>query len=298
MVKQRFFLFLLLVAIMLTGCAKSTPTLPPTATPVPTSTQPPATPTPTPQPLALRVNGEEIYLATYQAELARLQQAAAELNLTQTAEEQRQRVLDALVDEALLAQFAAEQGVSISPEDVQKRLGEMAANAGGQEALASWQAAYGYTAQGFEAVLQRVMLAAAGQALVVNQVPETAEQIHARQILLLDEATAQLLKQQLDAGADFATQAYVYDPLAGGDLGWFPRGYLTQPDVEAAAFALQPGETSAVIHTSFGYHILYIIEREAEHRLSPDARRTLQHAALQTWLQERRAGSAIEVLAP
>lgn len=298
MVKQRFFLFLLLVAIMLTGCAKSTPTLPPTATPVPTSTQPPATPTPTPQPLALRVNGEEIYLATYQAELARLQQAAAELNLTQTAEEQRQRVLDALVDEALLAQFAAEQGVSISPEDVQKRLGEMAANAGGQEALASWQAAYGYTAQGFEAVLQRVMLAAAGQALVVNQVPETAEQIHARQILLLDEATAQLLKQQLDAGADFATQAYVYDPLAGGDLGWFPRGYLTQPDVEAAAFALQPGETSAVIHTSFGYHILYIIEREAEHRLSQDARRTLQHAALQTWLQERRAGSAIEVLTP
>ncbi len=44
---------------------------------------------------------------------------------------------------------------------------------------------------------------------------------------------------QLQAGADFATLAYRYDPLTGGDLGWFPRGVLTQPAVEEAAFSLQ-----------------------------------------------------------
>ncbi len=301
MVKYRFFLFLLLAALMLAGCAQSTPTPVPSPTVVPatpTPTTPPATPTPTPLPPALRVNGEVIHLVDYQAELGRLQAAAAEMSLTLTPEDERQRVLDALINQALLAQHAAAQGISITPEALQARLDEVTADSGGAEALSAWQNQNGYSPESFKAALGRAMLAAAGRDAIIAAVSETAEQIHARQILVLNEATANLIKKALDSGSDFATQAYVYDPLAGGDLSWFPRGYLTQPDVEAAAFALQPGEISAVIPTSFGYHILMVIERDPARKLSPDARRALQHTALQAWLDERRASSTIEILVP
>lgn len=303
MVKSRFFLFLILAALILAGCAKNTssptptPTLAPTATPLPSPTPLP-TPTPTPLPPAARVNGEVILLADYQAELGRLQAAAAEMSLTLTPEDQRQRVLDALINEALLAQYAAAQGISFSAEDVQARLDKVTADSGGAEALSTWQAKNGYTPESFKAALGRAMLAAAGRDAIIAQVPETAEQVHARQILVLNADTANVILKALNAGSDFTTQAYVYDPLAGGDLSWFPRGYLTQPDVEAAAFALQPGEISAVIPTSFGYHILMVMERDPARKLSPDARRALQHTALQAWLDEHRASSTIEILVP
>lgn len=41
----------------------------------------------------------------------------------------------------------------------------------------------------------------------------------------------------------------------GGLLGSFHRGELP-PDIERAAFSLSPGQTSGIVTTSFGYHVL------------------------------------------
>jgi len=122
--------------------------------------------------------------------------------------------------------------------------------------------------------------------------------VHARQIRVSTEQTANYVIAQLAGGVDFATLAYQYDPLTGGDLGWFPRGYLTQPVIEEAAFALQVGEYSGVIKTELGYHIVYVIERDAAHPLSDDARNVLQHLALENWVKEQRTAAVIEILVP
>jgi peptidyl-prolyl cis-trans isomerase C len=103
---------------------------------------------------------------------------------------------------------------------------------------------------------------------------------------------------QIQAGADFDALAFQYDPLTGGDLSWFPRGYLTQASVEEAGFALQPGEISSLIHTDFGYHILKVIERDAAHPLAADARQALQRLALLNWLEQQKAISTIDIYLP
>ena len=48
----------------------------------------------------------------------------------------------------------------------------------------------------------------------------------------------------------------------GGDLGYFGRGKM-HGDFERAAFALQIGEMSEPVKTSFGYHLILVEDRKA-----------------------------------
>jgi peptidyl-prolyl cis-trans isomerase C len=129
-------------------------------------------------------------------------------------------------------------------------------------------------------------------------VPQATEQVHARQILVYNSDKAAEVTASLSAGGDFATLAAQYDPVTRGDLGWFPQGYLLDPDLEAAVFALQPGETSQVVQTSAGYHVLQVIERDPQHPLDPQARLILQEHAVRDWLAARREQSKIEIILP
>ena len=130
---------------------------------------------------------------------------------------------------------------------------------------------------------------------IINAVPETALQVHARQILVFDEESADEIYAQLESGADFATLSDAYDPLTGGDLGWFPKGYLFLPEIEEVAFELTPGDYSQVIETDYGFHIIQVIERDEEHELLPDVRKVLQQAALNDWLKTQREEGQIEI---
>lgn len=262
------------------------------ASPLPSDT--PAPPTPTSAPLAVRVNGEGILLSVFDSELKRLQASGSTLSET----EQRQTVIDQLVDEALLVQAAQKAGHTVSDEDLQQRLADLTARAGGEAALAAWLQSNHYDADTFRAALRRAMLAAWQRDQITAAVPEEAEQVHARQILVFDADLAQQIYQTLQTGADFATQAFRYDAQTGGELGWFPRGYLVQPEVEEAAFALQPGEYSPVIKSAIGWHIVQVIDRNPARKLSPDALQTLQMRALQEWLTQQRAAADIEILLP
>ncbi|ELA8096428.1 peptidylprolyl isomerase [Vibrio parahaemolyticus] len=80
-----------------------------------------------------------------------------------------------------------------------------------------------------------------------------------------DEAKAQAILDELNAGADFAAVAQEKsDDFGsvenGGDLGWIERDVM-DPAFEEAAFALKnPGDMSGLVKSDFGYHIIKLEE--------------------------------------
>jgi len=273
------------------------PSVPTGTTPAPaslTASPSPIQPTPTPPALAARVNGATITLPEYQAELARYKAATGK---DLTSEEQK-RVLDDLIDQTILAQAAAEKGFVVDDATLKEHMTKLSTSLGGEQPLAAWISAHGYTDDSFQAALIRSISAAWMRDQVIAAVPQTAEQVHARQILLFTADEANNAYAQLQSGKDFATLAANYNPVTEGDLGWFPRGYLLDSKLEEAAFNLQPGQYSTVIQTPTGFHILLVIERDPNRPLEPDALQALQGQALQKWLEARRSQSQIQVLLP
>ena len=289
------FQFTLILTLGLSACGLSSGT---PASPSPESpTQTLIPPTPTPPPLAAIVNGEWITEAEFVAEVDRYRVAQQALGYDVSVDEAAQVVLDDLIAQVLLAQAARSEGFEITGADLQSRIDALASQVGGTDALAVWQSGHGYTNESFQSALKRVAEAAWMRDKIITAVPGTAEQVHAQQILLYNEDAARKVFDQLNAGTNFADLAVLYDPNAGGELGWFPRGYLLEPKLEEAAFNLEPGQYSGVIATEVGYHILLLVERDLQHPLSPDAHLVMQERALQDWLAQKRIESGI-VLAP
>ncbi|NMC47103.1 MAG: hypothetical protein GYA52_09775 [Chloroflexi bacterium] len=257
---------------------------------------PQATVTPTEEPMAVRVNGTGITIVEFQNEQLRLQDANTVLNEGLSESEQMDLVLSELVGQVLLAQGAAQEGYSVDGGDLQAHIDGLIADVGGSDQFMNWLQTNHYDEMGFRATLSRQLAAAWMRDKITAAVPTTATQVHARQILVSDRATADSIYQQLQAGTDFATLAATYDPTTSGDLGWFPRDYLYQQAVEDAAFSLSAGQYSAVIETDYGYHIVQVIERSDTQPLSTDALHMLQERALQDWLDARWAASTIDVL--
>jgi len=283
----------LVIGLSACGSGAGTPVISTPAIP----TEIPTTPTPTPPPLAATVNGEWITEEEFQAEVERYRTAQQSLGNNVSTGDAAKLVLDDMIAQVLLAQAARADGFEIMETDLGARVDALASQLGGADMLMAWQSEHGYTDGSFRSALKKAAEAAWMRDKIITAVPGTAEQVHAQQILLYNEETAQTVADQLSAGANFEELAVLYDPNTGGDLGWFPRRYLLEPALEDAAFSLQPGEFSDVITSEVGYHIIFVVERDPEHILSPDAYLVMQENALQDWLTQERAQSEI-VLAP
>ncbi|MGA6924289.1 MAG: peptidylprolyl isomerase [Desulfosarcina sp.] len=102
---------------------------------------------------------------------------------------------------------------------------------------------------------------------ILIQLPQNADAAKKAEAL----ATIQALKARIDNGENFAVLAQEYSQCPskekGGDLGLFGREQMVAPFSEAA-FALEPGQTSDVVQTQFGYHLIRVTERQTEQTLA------------------------------
>ncbi|OGV68344.1 MAG: hypothetical protein A3K19_02560 [Lentisphaerae bacterium RIFOXYB12_FULL_65_16] len=114
------------------------------------------------------------------------------------------------------------------------------------------------------------------------------EQVHARHILFKcdpnadakakqeKKAAAAAARQQLAEGMDFAALAKEKSECPsgkeGGDLGTFGRGAMAK-EFEAAAFSQELNEIGPVVETTFGFHLIQVLEHtQAKDRTLPEAR--------------------------
>jgi len=94
------------------------------------------------------------------------------------------------------------------------------------------------------------------------------EEVHARHILVEDEAQAKAAAERVKKGEDFAKVAAELskDPGSGkegGDLGWFSKDRMV-PEFAEAAFKLKKGEVSEPVKSQFGWHVIKLDDRRTK----------------------------------
>lgn len=141
-----------------------------------------------------------------------------------------------------------------------------------------------------------------------------ANQTHARHILvkfgeLVSEADIKRriaqIKERIDSGGNFQELAKQYSEdgsaSSGGDLGWLSAGD-TVPEFERAMNELKPGQVSAPTRSTFGWHLIQVVERRAQD-ISNERRRQLARQAVharkaeetsQDWLRQVRDRAYVE----
>jgi peptidyl-prolyl cis-trans isomerase SurA len=141
------------------------------------------------------------------------------------------------------------------------------------------------------------------------------DQTHVRHILLrvtdampeqeVQRRLADLRDRVIKGGQDFAALARLYsvDPSStrGGDLGWLYPGD-TVPEFERAMNALKIKEISEPIKTSFGWHLIQVLDRKTEQASADRNRITARQMlrdrkleeAMQEWLRQLRDRTYVE----
>jgi parvulin-like peptidyl-prolyl isomerase len=214
----------------------------------------------------------------------------------------REWILDIMIEQVLTAQAAEKAGVNITDAQVEQYMQTMIAESGGEEAFHAKLEEWGETYEDAKREVRTQLIGMAMTERIVAGVPQSAEQVHARHILVDTAEEAKRIRAQLEAGADFAAlaKAHSLDQSTrdnGGDLGYFPRGVLVSAEVEDAAFSLQPGQFSDVITSALGYHIVQVVERNPNRSISPENLQLLRERAVHEWVEGLWAQAEVQRLA-
>ncbi len=118
---------------------------------------------------------------------------------------------------------------------------------------------------------------------------EEKEKVHARHILVKEESEAKTIIKELTSlkGEKLKSkfielaQKKSTGPSApkGGDLGYFPQGQMV-PSFNDAVFAMKKGNITATpVKSQFGYHVIYLEDKQAG--------KTLSYAEVENFINQR-----------
>lgn len=148
-----------------------------------------------------------------------------------------------------------------------------------------------FTLEFFKDDIRAMILEEKLQAYVIGESDEVFEQeeVKARHILVETEEEALAILEKLNAGESWETLAAensldTSNKDNSGDLGWFGRGMMVAP-FEEAAFALEPGEISDPVESSFGFHIIALDGKELR-AMEGSVLEAAQEAAYEKWYEK------------
>lgn len=292
------------------------PAASPAGEPVPAGA-PPQTPAARPVPAQLpdivaRVNGQDVKKAELDMAVRSLEDRARSPVPAEQRDAVYRQVLDRIVGFHLLVQEAKARNVIAPPWEVDSQLEQIKKQFPSEDAFTQMLQARGVTVEQLRAdtaqtiAVNAMLKTELEPKITVSEADSKTyfdqnrarfrqeDSVHASHILIrtpeqADAATKAKAKTQADdllaqlkKGADFAGLAkkFSQDPGSapnGGDLGFFSKGRMV-PAFEEAAFGLKPGQTSGVVETPFGYHIIRVVETKAS--------RDLEYAEVKTQIED------------
>lgn len=132
---------------------------------------------------------------------------------------------------------------------------------------------------------------------------QTPERRKLRHILVPTEEKAKEILQQLKNGASFEELASQNNTDAtkqrGGDLGWAQKGVFVK-EFENVAFSLKKGETSDIVKTQFGYHIIRVdditpAQQRSFQEVSQDIKRKLEQQKVENFEQQLKKKYKVQI---
>lgn len=173
-----------------------------------------------------------------------------------TEQELKSEVLDRLIKNELSDQLAKKYNISVSASDIDAEMQTIIAQGGSEESVKqTLQQEYGWGIDEFKAkvlkpfLVQQKLQEAISKDETLNQdAKKRAEDVLA-EVQKGDKSFEDLAKQ-------YSEDASAQD---GGDLGFFGKGTMV-PEFEQAAFSLKVGETSGLVLTEYGYHIIKVTD--------------------------------------
>lgn len=286
--------------------------------------------------VAATVNGDAILWSQVDAEIAR---AAAQFGIdTRSADFEKQReeitkaVLDQLIAGRLILQEARKRNLVAAERDVEEQFQAIKRRFATEAEFTTALGRTGFTAASLREVLQltltqrRVAEAVAPVRVTDAEVRRQFDanraqydrpaQIRVSHILFrvgegaseaVAQAKARIVQARLADGGKFEDLARQYsdDPGSaerGGDLGFVSKGTLVK-EFEDVAWSLRPGQTSGLVKTQYGLHIIRVHEvKEASRaefdKVKEQIREQLlagqREKAFAEWLEGQRKAARIE----
>lgn len=136
------------------------------------------------------------------------------------------------------------------------------------------------------------------QAIADAKIPQTTQQVRAKQIVVASEDDAKRVIERLKAGEDFAAVAKAVSTDtqtkdSGGDLGWFAQG-THDAVIEKAAFTQAVGQISDPIQNAGKWYVLVVTDAPQQRPISDADRQKKEQAAVDAFLGQLQAKATIE----
>lgn len=225
----------------------------------------------------------------------------------------KESILEKLIMEKLIAEESEKLQINISDEELKVAVEKSISDMGGQESFDEFLTNMNLTRDFYEGNLRKELLVDKHKEEFLKTISISDEEaktffdenkdastiVRASHILVATEEEGKAILERLKNGEDFASLATLesLDSVSaanGGDLDYFGRGKMIA-EFEEAAFALEEGETSDLVKTEVGYHIIRVTEKkDSFEELKDELVKLLKETKYLEKVQELRNNAKVE----